>query len=99
MFILEEAFGDLKDPRRRGPVHDLNEMLMVALCAILCCADSWVAIQIWGEEKLDWQRRHTSLPNGIPSHDPFDPGVRRARCKAVRSLLYLIDKRSDSQSG
>jgi predicted transposase YbfD/YdcC len=44
-------------------------MLMVALCAILCGADSWVAIQTWGEEKLDWLRRPIQLEHGILSHD------------------------------
>ena len=47
---IEEAFGDLKDPRRRTPAYDLTEMLVVALCAILCGADSWVAIQTWGRK-------------------------------------------------
>jgi hypothetical protein len=42
---IEEAFGDLRDSRSRTPAHDLTEMLVVALCAILSGADSWVAIQ------------------------------------------------------
>jgi hypothetical protein len=46
-------------------------MLVIALCAILSSADSWAAIQIWGEEKLDWLRSHVPLPHGIPSHDTF----------------------------
>jgi predicted transposase YbfD/YdcC len=68
---IEEAFGDLSYPRRRTSAHDLTEMLMVALCAILSGAESWVAIQVWGEEKLDWLRRHIPLEQGIPSHDTF----------------------------
>lgn len=68
---IEEAFGDLGDPRSRTSAHDLTEMLVVALCAILSGADSWVAIQVWGEEKLDWLRRHFALEQGIPSHDTF----------------------------
>lgn len=68
---IVEAFGSLQDPRRRTPAHDLTEMLVVALCAILCGADNWVAIQLWGECKLDWLRRHLRLPHGIPSHDTF----------------------------
>jgi predicted transposase YbfD/YdcC len=68
---IEEAFGDLKDPRRREPEHDLSEMLLVALCAILCGADSWVAIELWGQAKLEWLRRYVPLAKGIPSHDTF----------------------------
>ncbi len=68
---IEEAFGDLRDPRSRTPAHDLTEMLVVALCAILSGADSWVAIQTWAEAKLEWLRRSLPLVNGIPSHDTF----------------------------
>jgi predicted transposase YbfD/YdcC len=68
---IKEAFGDLRDPRSRPPAYELSEILVIALCAILRGADNWVAIQAWGEEKLDWLRRHTPLPNGIPSHDTF----------------------------
>ncbi|MFD1558849.1 ISAs1 family transposase [Paraburkholderia silviterrae] len=68
---IEEAFGDLRDPRSRTPAHHLQEMLLVALCAILSGADSWVAIQLWAEAKLDWLRRYVPLASGVPSHDTF----------------------------
>jgi predicted transposase YbfD/YdcC len=61
----------LTDPRSRTSAYDLTQMLVVALCAILSGADSWVAIQIWGEEKLEWLRGHIPLERGIPSHDTF----------------------------
>lgn len=50
---IEEAFGDMQDPRSRTPAYDLTQMLFVALCAILSGADNWVAIQVWGGEKLE----------------------------------------------
>jgi predicted transposase YbfD/YdcC len=68
---IQEAFGDLKDPRSRTSLHNLQEMLLIALCAILCGAETWVAIQIWAQEKLGWLRRFVPLENGIPSHDTF----------------------------
>ncbi|HYS62338.1 MAG TPA: ISAs1 family transposase [Paraburkholderia sp.] len=68
---IEEAFGDLKDPRSRTPAHDLTQMLVIALCAILSGADSWIGIELWGNAKLDWLRRHIPLEHGIPSHDTF----------------------------
>lgn len=68
---IEEAFGALRDPRSRTLAHDLQEMLVVALCAILSGADSWVAIQLWAEAKLDWLRRHVPLASGVSSHDTF----------------------------
>ena len=42
-------------------------MLVVALCAILSGTDSWVAIQLWAETKLDWLRRYVPA-SGVPSH-------------------------------
>jgi hypothetical protein len=45
---IEEAFGDLTDPRSRTSPYDLTQMLVVALCAILSGADSWVAIDVGG---------------------------------------------------
>ncbi|KWK08662.1 hypothetical protein WT94_15350 [Burkholderia stagnalis] len=68
---IEDAFGELRDPHSRTPAHDLSEMLVVALCATLSGGDSWVAIQIWGDVKLEWQRGYVPLRNGIPSHDTF----------------------------
>jgi len=68
---IEEAFGDLKDPHSRTPAHDLTQMLVIALCAILSGADSWIGIELWGNAKLDWLRRHIPLEHGIPSHDTF----------------------------
>ncbi|VVE54730.1 ISAs1 family transposase [Pandoraea sputorum] len=68
---IEEAFGDLSDPRSRTPVHGLTEVLLVALCAILSGANNWAGIELWGRAKLNWLRRHVPLKNGIPSHDAF----------------------------
>lgn len=68
---LQDALGDLKDPRVRIPEHDLTEMLVVALAAILSGADSWVGIALWGQGQLEWLRRYLPLRNGIASHDTF----------------------------
>ena len=68
---LQDAFGELKDPRVRTPEHDLTEMLVVALAAILSGADGWVGIALWGQGQLEWLRRYLPLRNGIASHDTF----------------------------
>ena len=49
---VEDAFGDLKDPRSRSPEHRLSELLVVAIAAILSGADSWVGIATWGKPRL-----------------------------------------------
>jgi predicted transposase YbfD/YdcC len=68
---VEDAFGDLKDPRSRSPEHPLIELLVVAIAAILSGADSWVGIATWGEAKIEWLRQYLKLVNGVPSHDTF----------------------------
>lgn len=38
---------------------------------IMLNPDTFVEIELWAREKLDWLRGYLSLENGIPSHDTF----------------------------
>lgn len=69
---LTEAFAELPDPRS-GPAqrHDLTEMILMALCAVLCGADSWVDVADWAEDHEAWLRCYLVLAHGTPSHDTF----------------------------
>lgn len=69
---LTEAFSGLDDPRC-GPAqrHDLTEMILMALCAVLCGADSWVDVAEWAEDNEAWLKRYLVLEHGTPSHDTF----------------------------
>ena len=65
-------FEDLTDPRmERTRVHDLFELVVVALCGTIAGADSWLDIERFGNERLDWLRTFLKLEEGIPSHDTF----------------------------
>ena len=65
-------FSDLPDPRsERGRIHELTDILTIALCGVLCSADSWVEIEQFGNDKVEWFRTFLKLPEGIPSHDTF----------------------------
>lgn len=64
-------FMDLTDPRDRNALHKLHDMIVIAVMAIVCGADSWVQVQFWGECKQKWLSTFLDLPNGIPSHDTF----------------------------
>jgi predicted transposase YbfD/YdcC len=69
---LADVFLSITDPRQSGKVeHDLVELLVVAVNAVLVGADTFVEIELWANEKLDWLRRHLRLEAGIPSHDTF----------------------------
>jgi predicted transposase YbfD/YdcC len=67
-----EHFGDLEDPRvDRTKLHPLDNILVIALCAAVCGADSWVDVELFGESKQEWFAKFLDLSEGIPSHDTF----------------------------
>ena len=67
-----EYFEDLEDPRAdRGKRHQLLDIIVITLCAVICGADNWVHIAMFGRSKEEWFRTFLELPNGIPSHDTF----------------------------
>lgn len=69
-FCLEQAFGQIEDPRvERTRAHQLLDIIAIALVAVLAGADSWVAIETYGNAKRAWLETFLALPNGIPSHD------------------------------
>jgi predicted transposase YbfD/YdcC len=69
---LARAFAGLTDPRvDRTKKHELVDIVVIALCATLCGADSWLEVEEFGHAKRDWLARFLALPNGVPSHDTF----------------------------
>lgn len=69
---LIEQCSELDDPRCPGKVeHRLVDILVIAVCAVIACAQSWEDIALYGRSKLGWLRQFLALPNGIPSHDTF----------------------------
>jgi predicted transposase YbfD/YdcC len=69
---IQKHFGGLRDPRlERTRWHELNEILIIALCAVIAGANTWKDIAAFGRAKEDWFRTFLPLPNGIPSHDTF----------------------------
>ena len=65
-------FQIVRDPRiERTKKHPLESILFIAICGVICGADSWIEIAQFGEDKEEWLRRYVELPHGIPSHDTF----------------------------
>ena len=70
--LLTDRFASLEDPRTgRAKRHKFIDVLVIAICAVICGADSWVDVEMFGKSKRDWLSRLLELPNGIPSHDTF----------------------------
>ena len=69
---LVQYFGAIEDPRCSGTVgHRLLDIVVIAVCAVVACAESWCDIALYGRSKLAWFRTFLELPNGIPSPDTF----------------------------
>lgn len=69
---IRKHFSKVKDPRiDRTKRHKLLDMILIAICGVICGADSWVDIELFGKSKLEWLKTILTLPNGIPSHDTF----------------------------
>jgi predicted transposase YbfD/YdcC len=107
---ITDVFADLPDPRLdRNKRHHLTDILTIALCALLCGANTWEQIAAYGLAKQDWFRRFLPLANGIPSHDTFyrvftalDPKAfaerlgrwMAAACEAAGLIPIAIDGKS-----
>jgi predicted transposase YbfD/YdcC len=70
---VAKHFTRLRDPRRHHRKrHLLIDIIVIALCAVLCGANDWQQIVTFGHERHDWLKTMLALPNGIPSHDTFE---------------------------
>jgi predicted transposase YbfD/YdcC len=83
-----EHFKVLEDPRvERTKDHALLDIIVIAICAVICGADDWVEIAEWGNEKLSWLRQFLDLANGIPSHDTFGRVFSRLDAEAFQAAF------------
>ena len=64
-------FRDVPDPRASNVIHKLHDILVLAICGVICGADGWAEVEEFGNSKLAWFGTFLDLPNGIPSHDTF----------------------------
>ncbi len=69
---IADHFGEMEDPRVEWSIqHKLIDIITIAICAVICGADTWVDIEMYGQSKHEWLKQFLELPNGIPSHDTF----------------------------
>jgi len=69
---IEKCFGNVGDARVEGRCdHKLMDMIIIAICGVICGADSWTGVETFGKAKEAWLSGFLELRNGIPSHDTF----------------------------
>jgi predicted transposase YbfD/YdcC len=86
---IEEHFSKVSDPRvDRTKDHKLIDMIAIAICAVICGAEGWVDMELFGKSKLPWLKTFLELPNGIPSHDTFGRVFSRIDAQQFQSAFY-----------
>jgi predicted transposase YbfD/YdcC len=69
---FRSIFADLEDPRTgNAQRHDLHEILVIALCTVLCGGEDCSDMALFGRAKEPFLRQFLRLEHGIPSHDTF----------------------------
>jgi hypothetical protein len=64
--------GKVKDPRIGNATHHkFIDILLIAICAVVCGADGWSEVALFGRSKHKWLKPFLELPHCIPSHDTF----------------------------
>ena len=69
---LVASLATLPGPRCAGRIrHRFLDLLVIAVCAVIAGAETWVDIAGYGRMKPPWLATFLDLPHGIPSHDTF----------------------------
>jgi predicted transposase YbfD/YdcC len=85
---IARFFTKLQDPRRaHRRLHLLQDIIVIALCAVIAGAQDWQQIETFGRKRRDWLRGFLALPNGIPSHDTFERVFDRLKPRAFQACF------------
>lgn len=67
--LIFKYFHDINEPRSSNKRHKLIDMITIGICAVICGADGYEAIEEFGNARYEWFETFLELPHGIPSHD------------------------------
>lgn len=87
-----ESFSELPDPRADNALHDLTEILFIALMATLCGATSCTDMALFARMKAYLWQDVLVLKNGLPSHDTFSRVFRMLDPKAFETAFRRFMK-------
>lgn len=85
---IPKFFTKLQDPRRaHRRLHHLQDIIVIALCAVIAGAQDWQQIVTFGRKRRDWLGTFLELPNGIPAHDTFERVFDRLKPQAFQACF------------
>jgi predicted transposase YbfD/YdcC len=90
---IGDYFSNITDPRiERCKEHLLEDILLLAIIAVICGCESWETIEDFGKSKIEFLKNYLKLPNGIPSHDTIERLFKRIDSKAFgKSFMEWAD--------
>ncbi|MDF2578402.1 MAG: Transposase [Chlamydiales bacterium] len=83
-----DLFKQLPDPRsKRNQQHLLGDIIILAICAIMCGANDWVKVALYAKCQEKFFKQFLQLPGGTSSHDTFNRIFRMLDPKAFEGLF------------
>jgi len=97
---LLSILRELPDPRvERTRLHKFEDILVIAICALLCGAESFEDMELFGDTKEPWLRTFLELPNGIPSYDTFNRLFAALDSAALSGCVHALDAKPAHRAG
>ncbi len=85
---LVECMSAVEDPRvDRTKAHDLKDILVLSVLAVLYGTDGWEDIELFAKIRFSWLKKFINLRNGVPSHDTIGRVFRMIRPGAFQEAI------------
>ena len=97
-----DSFEKIEDPRSpKNQLYSVSEILLVTLCAVLCGAEGWCDVEMYGKSKINYLRQYLDYNNGVPSDDTIRRFYRNINPsifeKLFREWVETLAKKTDSK--
>lgn len=96
---LDELLSGIEDPRiNRRKLHELSDIILLTLLGVLCGAESYESIELFGKSKETFLKDFLKLPNGIPSHDTIERLFKRLNPEQFERFFIQWVKQLETNS-
>jgi hypothetical protein len=87
---IPKHFASVRDPRiGNAKRHVRLDILVIAICAAIGGANTWVEVELWGKANRTWLSTFLELPKGIPAHDTFGRVLALVDAKQFRRCFLV----------
>ena len=99
--LLTDRFASLQDPRTgRAKRHEFMDVIVIAICAVICGYDSWVDVEMFGKAKKDWLEPPARTPQRYSVSRHLRSDLCKVRPGSVRGLFHRVSsQRGDARPG